>query len=314
MVILFGLSGLMMPNNTIANLIGARDIFAQITTFELEPNGIPNFSTLETIPMMWPDRTSSDVLVVNRDIGRAGFIRGSANGQGVWGGTVSSGPFARAHEGGGQITLDYGATFTKNNPAMEATARISNTALSLIDFGSQSNAPTFAEFNFQIYLSHAGNRELFFSDRVTLSGRNGRTNGTLNNGDVEPFILTNGPLAFGFGFPGTYTEDGNAFSIWGASYVLDTYPVNINLNSVGLGEEFSLQYSATLKAIGQGGESEASVRFWDPLGTEPFFNVTSNGLTPGPGPAPVPEPGTFLLLGSGLLGLGFVQYRRRKKG
>ena len=27
----------------------------------------------------------------------------------------------------------------------------------------------------------------------------------------------------------------------------------------------------------------------------------------------VPEPGTFLLLGSGLLGLGIIGYRRRKK-
>ncbi len=195
---------------------------------------------------------------------------------------------------------------------MAATARISNTALSLIDFGSQSTAPTFAEFNFQVSLSHAGNRNVQFSDSVTLSARSVRTNGTLNNGDVAPFILTNGP--FPFGFPGTYTEDGNAFSIWGASFVLDTFPVDINLNSVGVGEEFSLQFQATLKAIGQGGESEASVRFWDPLSTEPFFSVTSNGVTSGPGPAPVPEPGTFLLLGSGLLGLGLAQYRRHKKG
>ncbi|MFQ5589008.1 MAG: PEP-CTERM sorting domain-containing protein [Nitrospiria bacterium] len=37
-------------------------------------------------------------------------------------------------------------------------------------------------------------------------------------------------------------------------------------------------------------------------------------MTPGDGMAPVPEPGTIILMGSGLAGLGFWRWRRSEKG
>ena len=54
---------------------------------------------------------------------------------------------------------------------------------------------------------------------------------------------------------------------------------------------------------------DLSLYYWDSISAD---NVDSISVTINDDPAPVPEPSTFLLLGSGLAGLGFYARKRKK--
>jgi hypothetical protein len=57
-----------------------------------------------------------------------------------------------------------------------------------------------------------------------------------------------------------------------------------------------------------------SIDFGGTVNQIAFDDITFGSATPGGAPTPVPEPGTLLLLGSSLSGLGLTYWRRRHRG
>ncbi len=252
-------------------------------------------------------------------------IRGSTDAQGEWFMNVSSG----FHDGVGDMTLRYTAFFTKENDTDTLVTRLSNTNFQIRDSGSSIPGDIEAGFILQMEL----NDDLVFGDKISIQGRAGPHNGKIDIPIIGPFTLTEGTNFNTTGnerFTGTYKDFVNLENVTGASYELDPFSYEFDLSSIAVGETFKIFWLAHVFAETQGGETFASSRLWDPLSGGRLFEVApiSGGpgpvppipgpippgpIPPGPGPAPVPEPGTFLLLGTGLVSLGLYKYRNRQK-
>ncbi len=257
--------------------------------------------------------------VTNQDIGNNTLLVGTsyADPQGQWGNSAHS----RFIESGINAQSFYIANFTKNDDQDVLTTKISNTSLSLRDFGSQVPGDMEAGFRLNVTLlpgaidgtqpidlNPATNPSLItaFDKLVSIQGRAGLIGpGTPSGPFTGPFQLF-GDHDF---FTGSYTEDlgANGGSVLGASYDLDKVSFEIALDQFSVGEDFTVVWTAITAAVSKGGETLADAQFWDPIGGTPgsFFSV-------GPGISPVPVPAAIWLFGSGLLGLVGISARKRK--
>ncbi|HHJ39075.1 MAG: hypothetical protein AXA67_01350 [Methylothermaceae bacteria B42] len=217
-----------------------------------------------------------------------------ADAQGQWGNSAN----ARFIDAGIEATSVYQATFTKHSDQDVLTTRISNTFLSLRDFGSSVQGDLEARFKFIVNISP---RPSFtytpIIGEVSLRGRAGR--GFSLSGDTDLFT-------------GIYTEEVSPVGTpLAAVYDLDTFSVEIPLyqqfTEIAVGDEFIVEWVAISSAVAQGGETLAKTQFWDPIGGTPgpFFSV-------GPSVSTVPVPAAIWLFGSGFLGLVGISARKRR--
>ncbi len=270
-------------------------------TYEFRPitSGFRDFST-NNLP-----------LVVQSGNGRSNFGSGYADAQNQWGNKANQSSYT---PGGNGIaaTSFYGATFIKENNSDVLHTRISNTKLSILDFGSGSNiSNSFAIFDFSIFAQSGSfvqgefdvtNATELFAKSVTLQGETGFHGGTLSNPNAGPFTLS-GDVDF---FPGSYSEfqPFNAAIVNGAEYVLDTTEIEISLADFNIGETFSITWRANSSVRNQQAEGTTEIQFWDPISGTPgtFFEI-------GPSTSPVPVPAAIWLFVAGLLGLVSVGSR-----
>jgi len=257
--------------------------------------------------------------VTNQDLDNDSNLVGTnyADAQAQWGNSAN----ARFVDAGIIANSLYIANFTKDNDQDVLTTKISNTSLSISDFGSQVPGELIAGFTFtvsllpgaidgtkSIDLNPATNPSVTtaFDKQVLIKGRAGSTTSTSNDPFSGTFQLF-GDHGF---FTGVYAEDGFGTHVSGASYDLNPVSLEIGLDQFNTGEDFTVVWQATSQALTIGGETLARVQFWDPInGTPgPFFSFAPGGTTP-----PVSEPAVIWLFGSGLLGLiGGISSRKRK--
>ena len=139
---------------------------------------------------------------------------------------------------------------------------------------------------------------------AALSGSRGASSYTTWGTDL-------GETYHNYGLAPNYLWDG-----WGYTYA--DYTGSLNLGTHAAGDTIELNYFISVRANGPGGSglmtgmSGGFASLGDPgqLGNS---SITGGITFQGGEPAPVPEPATCLLLGSGLVGMGFTFKKKRRE-
>ncbi len=266
-----------------------RNIFSTIEYTKINSSTTPDFTgTREFNVNPAPHVTNQALDNFSKLVGTS-----YADAQGQWGNSA----IARFVDDGIITNSFYQATFTKNTDQDALTTRISNTFLSLRDYGSTVPGDLESSFRFSVFLVHddgTGTIDLTTaaadSKEISLKGRAG---GFSLSGDTDLFT-------------GIYTEEVDlAGAPFGAVFDLDTVSLRISLDPFSVGQDITVVWAAETVARTKGGETLAETQFWDPIGGTPgpFFSV-------GPSVSSVPVPAAIWLFGSGFLGLVGISARK----
>ena len=131
-----------------------------------------------------------------------------------------------------------------------------------------------------------------------------------NSGSTAVLDLTNLPS---FSFSGT--GGGGSFTFQALSS-FDSLNSSYNVSSTGLNQEAIFVYLVGYVNGVNNISNAASIQFngtESGIGSNPSFNISATLQAPPVAPPPipgVPEPSTFAVLGAGLLGIGFVRFKR----
>ncbi len=299
-VVVLAFSGL-ISSQVAQAVVLPKNIVSKIHYWTIDDSSTPQIVTHQ-LNEEWDFNNNPAPFVTNHDFRNNSSLVGTsyADAQGQWG--VSS--HARFTNAGVYSLLLYSAFFTKENNQDVVTTKISNTSLSLRDFGSQSIGDMNATFRFRARLYNG----IFNILDVPVYGGVEKLDKHVSIwGRADKGFQLSGDYDF---FTGVFAEEFDAYGtqVLGASYDLDAVSFKMDLDEINVGEDFTVVWIASTDAIAQGGETFADAQFWDPIGgiPGPFFSV-------GPGTSsPVPEPAVLWLFGSGLLGLVGMSSRKRK--
>lgn len=273
------------------------DFFGHIAATARNPdNGIVDQSRVE---FAWPDADGSQhaSLQLNTEpndptdpFGGVNEARGFANDAGEFGAWV------HVDSERGDISGSFRATYLKETADAGHQVRFSNSFLSLVDFGAQTDDFLFARLEVEV-LAQTPRLGVFASltDTIQIFGRD------------RDFQIDEGRH-----LTGTVDHLLNGFDLGTAvlNYRIDNATFNFLLDPILVGEEYTaiIDYELTVGAAG--GETFAHAQFWDPNSGGGLLSLqVPGGPVPDPGPNPVPAPGTAALLAAAS---GALWWRRRQ--
>ncbi|MCB1928114.1 MAG: PEP-CTERM sorting domain-containing protein [Rhodocyclaceae bacterium] len=251
------------------------------------------------VEFAWPNADGSQNVSLQLDtepndptdpFGALNEARGFANDAGEFGAWV------HVDSERGDISGSYRATYLKDSADARHQVRFSNTFLSLVDFGAQTDDFLFARLEVEV-LAQTPRLGVFASltDTVQILGR---------DRDFE--------IEEGRHLTGSIDHLLSGFDLGSAvlNYRIDNATFNFLLDPILVGEEYTaiIDYELTVGAAG--GETFAHAQFWDPNSGGGLLSLqVPGGPVPDPGPNPVPAPGTAALLAAAS---GALWWRRRQ--
>ena len=253
------------------------------------------------VDFAWPDANGNQHVALQlgtepndpRDpFGGVNEARGFANDAGEFGAWV------HVDSERGDVAGSFRATYLKDSPDAKHQVRFSNSFLSLVDFGAQTDDILFARLEVNV-LAQTSRLGVFASltDTVQIFGR---------DRDFE--------IEEGRHLTGTIDHLLNGFDLGTAvlNYRIDNATFNFLLDPILVGEEYTAIIDYELAVGAAGGETFAHAQFWDPNTGGGLLSLQVPGdAAPNPDPNPVPAPGTAALL---VAGSGALWWWRRRSG